>query len=110
MKTMLMALSACVLMSGCVVEAEYPTSGYTQSCDENGENCEYVRYYAGTDGVIYYWYGGVWIGPGHPYYERYHYWHTYHGSYYRGEWHGGSYHGGGYHGGGMGHGAHGGHR
>ena len=78
-----MRLLSCVClmaMSGCLVYAEpaYP-DGYQEYCDDTG-HCELVRYYTGTDGVVYYWHGGVWIGPSHPYYN--HYW------YYRGySWH-----------------------
>lgn len=87
MKKLLFAVSiACglSLLSGCFVEADYPSDEY---CNEYGE-CVPVHY---VGGVPYYWYGGAWIGPSHPYYYRYH---GYYGHY---GWHGG--YRGGYHGG-----------
>jgi hypothetical protein len=103
MKTLILALLAVCAMSGCVMyatDAPADPYGYTQYCDENG-NCTQVQYYTNPAGVVYYWYGGVWIGPGHPWYNRYYQYHWNHG--WNHGWRGG-YHGygghSGFHGGG----------
>src|SRR5271166_1798942 len=103
MKALLLALVACLCLSGCAVEGDVyypPTGDYQYGCvnlmtdDGEQEVCSQY-YYAG--GQAYYWdYGlGVWVGPGG-------YWRG--GSFYRGGWYHGwghwGYHGG-YHGGGS---------
>jgi hypothetical protein len=98
MKRLLLALSACLMLSGCVVypyDADYPR-GYTQYCDETGA-CYQVQYYTGYNGVVYYYHPGYgWIGPGHEWYGRYHEYH-FHGRGYHSGFRGGFHGGGGRH-------------
>lgn len=123
MKSLLLALVACIGLSGCVAEevayADPPgqyRNGTVEFCDDYG--CRYVngQYYYDSAGVLFYWDAnfGCWIGPhGYWYGGAFHpgFHPGYHGFYHRGYYHGsGGYHGGSHGGGGFHGGGHGGHR
>lgn len=83
MKKFLLALAACIGLSGCVEERVYYPEGYStgsvEFCDDYG--CRWVNgpYYYDSAGALFYWdvHFGVWMGP-------------------HGYWHGGAYYHGGY--------------
>lgn len=109
MKNLLLALVACIGLSGCVVEPAYADpvvyrTGTVEFCDDYG--CRYVTgqyYYDG--GAVIYWdpVFGCWIGP-HGYWRGGIFYRGFVGGYHT-YYHGGWYHGWGgshyyYHGGG----------
>lgn len=118
MKKFLLALIACLGLSGCVVEGyDYPPGAYSNGtvefCDDYG--CRYVtgQYYYDSAGVLFYWdsHFGCWMGP-HGYWHGGVFYHGFHPGYH-GWYHGGWYHAPHYYNGGHYHyngGHYGGHR
>jgi hypothetical protein len=107
MKKFVLALVACLGLSGCVEERVYdPTvyNGEVEFCDDFGCRMIDAPYYY-VDGEIIYWdaHFGYWVGP-HGYWVggvyRPGFWVGYRGWYHAGwyhSWHGGGWHSGGYH-------------